>query len=144
MAYAAVLTVPYFRVYIDQVAVTWAGGYRLPGVASANGGEWLPCATTNRTFNGLGFMECGYVDNLTFSDTYVGPDTAPQAGIAQAVAVSWLADYGRRYQVEACEDLESGVWQPFGVPIVGDGTTNRVYDAVGSASRRFYRVTPVE
>ena len=144
IAYADNLAVPFFRVYIDQVAVNWSVGCRLPGVASVSGGEWLPCATTNRAFYGLGFMGCGYVDELKFSDTYVGPDAPTQAGISQAVAVSWMSDYGRRYQVETCADLASGMWLPFGAPILGSGTTNTVYDATGSVSRKFYRVTPLE
>jgi len=143
IAYADSLSVPYFRVFIDQTNVVWNAGYRLPDVPSECGGVWLPCATTNRTFNGLGLVGDGIVDTLTFSDANLGPVASHPTGIAQAVAISWLSDYGRRYQVETSEDLASGEWQPFGEPILGDGTTNTVFDAIGSVSRKFYRVTPL-
>jgi hypothetical protein len=142
IAYADDLTVPYFRISIDQTNVIWDAGYRLPNVPSASGGAWLPCATTNRTFTGLGLVGRGYIDNLSFSGTHLGGNDQPQVGITQAVAISWLSDYGRRYQVETCEDLVSGEWQSFGDPILGDGTTNTVFDTVGSSVRKFYRVTP--
>ncbi len=143
IAYADNLTVPYFRVSVDQTNVVWDAGYRLPENLSANGGAWLPCATTNRTFHGLGLAGWGYVDTLSFSDTYLGVDGQPQVGITRAAAISWLSDYGRLYQVETCEDLEKGEWQSLGDPIRGGGMTNTVFDAVGSSSRKFYRVTPL-
>jgi hypothetical protein len=143
IAYADTLTVPYFRISVDQTNVIWDAGYRLPDIPSENGGAWLPCATTNRTFHGLGLAGWGNVDNLAFSDTYLGSDGPPQAGIAQAVAISWLSEYGRLYQVETCEDLVSGEWRPMGDVILGNGETNAVFDTVGSSARRFYRVTPL-
>lgn len=143
IAYNDNLTVPYFRVFIDQTNVIWEAGYRLPDVPSECGGAWLPCATTNRTFNGLGFVDFGYVDALKFSDVNLGPVAPYQTGIKNAVAISWLSDYGQWYQVETSEDLASGEWQPFGEPVLGDGTTNTVFDAIGSVSCKFYRVTPL-
>jgi hypothetical protein len=113
-------------------------------VPSASGGEWLPCATASRLFCGLGFTGCGCVDALAFSAANLGPAAAAPAGIVPAVAVSWLADYGRRYQVESCTDLTAGVWQPFGAPILGDGTTNTVFEATGARPGKFFRVTPLE
>lgn len=142
IAYADNLTVPYFRVFIDQTNVIWNAGFSLPDIPSTSGGAWLPCATTNRIFNGLGLVGWANIDNLTFSDAYLGVDNQPQVGIEQAVAISWLTEYGRRYQVETSEDLASGEWQSFGDPILGDGTTNSIFDATGSVSRKFYRVTP--
>ena len=143
ITFADELAVPHFRVFVDHVAVVWSAGCRLPGVPSGRGGEWLPCAGTGRAFSGLAFQGNGYVDSLTLSGAYLGPDVQPQAGIAQAVAVSWLSDYGRSYQVEACENLEGGEWQPFGAPVLGNGETNTVFDTVGPSSRKFYRVTPL-
>jgi len=138
------LPVSCFRVFIDQTNVVWGAGYSLPGVpSSGGGGAWLPCATSSRMFCGLGFQGNGAVDSLTFSEAYLGPVDPHQTSIAQAVAISWLSDYGRSYQVESCEDLSGGLWQPFGTPVLGDGKTNTVFDAVGSASSKFYRVMPL-
>ena len=143
-AYADSLSVPFFKVYIDQVAVRWSAGYRLPDVPSASGGEWLPCATTNRLFCGLGFMGNGGIDALKFSASNLGPDVPAQASLSHAGALSWRSDYGRTYQVETCTNLVGGLWQPFGSQILGDGKTNAVYDTVGSAPCKFYRVTPLK
>ena len=143
LAYANSLSVPFFKVYIDQVAVRWSAGYRLPDVPSASGGEWLPCATTNRMFCGLGFMGNGGIDALKFSASNLGPDVPAQASLSHAGALSWRSDYGRTYQVETCTNLVGGLWQPFGSQILGDGKTNTVYDTVGSAPSKFYRVTPL-
>jgi len=140
IAYADNLTIPYFRVFIDQTNVVWDAGFRLPDVPSERGGAWLPCAATNRTFNGLGLAGSAHVDNITFSGAYLGVDAPPLIGIAQAVAVFWRSDYGRSYQVEFCEDLAVGDWRPFGDPVLGNGTTNTVFDSAGSAARKFYRL----
>lgn len=80
---------------------------------------------------------------LKFSDVNLGPVAPYQTGIKNAVAISWNSDYGQWYQVETSEDLASGEWQPFGEPILGDGTTNTLFDAIGSVSCKFYRVTPL-
>lgn len=144
IAFADALPLPYFKVFLNQQALYWGEGYSLPGVASVNGGEWLPCESTNRCFCGVNFIGNGRVDNLRISNTYLGPDTAVQAGIEQAVAISWFSDYGRTYQIETCSDLSSNAWQPFGAPIIGTGKTNAVYEAIGSSPHKFYRVSPVQ
>jgi len=144
IAFADALPIPYFKVFLNQQALCWGEGYTLPGVASANGGEWLPCESTNRTFYGVSFKGCGAVDNLKISNTYLGPDTEVRAGIEQAVVISWFSDYGRIYQVETCSDLSSNAWQPFGAPISGTGKTNAVYEALGASPHKFYRVVPVQ
>ena len=143
IAFGDALPLPYFKVFLNQQALYWGEGYSLPGVGSANGGEWLPCESTNRSFYGVSFIGYGLVDNLKISDAYLGPETAVRAGIERAVVISWLSDYGRTYQVETCSDLSSNAWQPFGAPIIGTGKTNTVYEATGSSAHKFYRVTPV-
>jgi len=61
IAYADYLTVPYFRISIDQTHVIWDAGYRLPDILSTSGGEWqsfgdpiLGDGTTNTVFYTVG------------------------------------------------------------------------------------------
>lgn len=46
-------------------------------------------------------------------------------------------------QVETCTDLTLGDWTPLGDPVVGNGTTNTVFEPTGAFPRKFYRVTSV-
>lgn len=44
------------------------------------------------------------------------------------------------YQVQHTTDLEANNWMSFGDAIVGDGSTNYLFDTTGGRSNRFYRV----
>lgn len=46
-------------------------------------------------------------------------------------------------QVETCTDLTLGDWMPLGDPVVGNGTTNTVFEPTDAFPRKFYRVTSV-
>ncbi len=143
LAMADTLIVPYFRLFLNQTNLLWVDGFKLPDVPSENGGPWLPCMATNRAFHGVGFRGVGYVDTIKISDTSLGPLVPWQTDIGQAVALTWASDYGERYQVETCTDLALGDWTPLGDPVVGNGTTNTVFEPTGAFPRRFYRVTPL-
>lgn len=60
--------------------------------------------------------------------------------------IDWPSVENRLYQVQwASEFSEDGLeWESFGVPILGDGTTNSVFAAASSGSPRFYRVAVIE
>ena len=144
IAYSSLLEAPYFCVSVNRIPVQWNQGRFLPGSSTAQGGAWLPCATTNRHFYGVAFYGYGIVDALRISDTYLGPDMPAGASIEPAVAVSWPSDYGRFYRVEVCDNLSTGSWQFLGDKILGTGATNTVFDAVGAQGQRFYRVKPAD
>lgn len=59
-----------------------------------------------------------------------------------AAVINWPADFGRRYQVDACTNLLSNDWQPLGERLIGNGSTNYFTDAEGLPTR-FYRVRDV-
>ena len=144
IAYDEALTVPFFRVFVDQQPVGWDLGYELPDEAGAGGGTWLPCALPVRVFYGVGFGGTGHVDSLTLSGAYLGPAGSPKASLDGGFALSWLTDYGRRYQVECCSDLASAQWQPFGAPVTGDGRTCRIPDVKGTSACGFFRIVPLD
>ena len=83
-------------------------------------------------------------DSSPLSATPFGPmplvlDIEPGAGI------TWFASNGVTYQVQwASEDLGTNtVWNDLGSTIIGDGTTNTMFDAVGSPDY-FYQVLSTE
>ena len=143
IANAENLSVPFFRVFLNQTNIVWSSGFRLPDVPSAEGGAWLPCMTTNRVFSGVGFEGSGFLDEVVISDSNLGVVAPYQSTIGQAVAIAWPSDYGQRYQVETCRDLATGDWESFGEPIIGNGTTNTVFERTESAPQKFYRVVPL-
>ena len=137
------LSIPFFRVFLNQTNIVWRSGFRLPDVPSAEGGAWLPCMTTNRVFCGVGLEGVGFLDEVAISDSNLGVVAPYQSTIGQAVAIAWPSDYGQRYQVETCRDLATGDWESFGEPIIGNGTTNTVFERTESAPQKFYRVVPL-
>jgi len=143
LACADNLTRPYFRIFLNQTNVIWSSGFSLPDIPSEEGGAWLPCITTTRTFHGVSFSGNGYIDDIRMSNSNLGPITPVQANFGQAVAISWPSDYGQSYQVETCVDLVDDAWEAFGGPVIGNGATNTVFEKTGSSTRKFYRVIPL-
>ena len=56
---------------------------------------------------------------------------------------NWSTQAGRKYQAQYKTNLNDPVWLSLGPQIVGDGTPASVTNAIGSASRRFFRVVQV-
>jgi hypothetical protein len=137
----------FFSVLIDQTPVEWPGGESLPGVASPSGfGPWLRFAykPATKAFPGLQFSGTGMIDDLVIDNRYRGPVQAATAGVEQAMAVTWPSDYGRIYRVDWCPTLSSNTWQTLQGAVIGNGTTNTVFDLKQNTSARFYRVVPLD
>lgn len=134
-----------FAVYVNGAAVNWPGGETLPGVPADSGqGPWLRCVPgSGSNFPGLAFTGTGYVDDLVVAEHEVLPGSSFTAGIDGAAAINWPADFGRRYQVDACTNLLSSDWQPLGDVVIGNGSTNYFTDADGLPTR-FYRVRDLD
>ena len=61
--------------------------------------------------------------------------------VAPGVAIAWPTLQNSHYTVQAATDLMPAVmWTNLSAPIVGDGTTNHLFDPVGSNSHKYYRV----
>lgn len=89
-------------------------------------------------FSGNDFV----LDDLSFRSTSstVPP---PPTYIQRAVEVSWPSVTNQLYQVQWASAVDTNQWFSFGPPVIGNGTTNAIYEPLGSNSKRFYRVIPV-
>lgn len=63
-----------------------------------------------------------------------------EALIFNAVEVGWTSVSGATYQVRYSTNLASGNWFDLGEPVVGNGSTNYVFDSTRGTPKRFYRV----
>lgn len=68
------------------------------------------------------------------------PPPAPTLSIHSGIEITWISVSGTLYQVRYSTNLASDAWTDLGVPVVGNGTTVRVYDETGLTNKRFYRV----
>lgn len=59
------------------------------------------------------------------------------------VAISWNSTLDINYQVQYVSSLTSNAWTNLGVPVVGTGSNNIVFDSVLDQPKKFYRVISV-
>jgi len=79
-----------------------------------------------------------YFDNFSA----LGTNSSPliQVGIQKAVEIGWNSISGRSYQVEYSTALKPKNWIKLGDLVIGNGTTNYIFDSIRTDSKRFYRV----
>ncbi len=68
------------------------------------------------------------------------PATPVETAIERAVAVTFLTESNKWYQIQVSSMIETNSWLDFGAPILGNGLERRAFDSAVSPSRRFYRV----
>ena len=91
-------------------------------------------------FRGFGDADGDGFTNL--DELNVGTDplvSASHPRILSVLPVTIESVPGKTYQLEACDDLPSGIWTNIGDAVFGDGTTLTLPDA-GDVPQRFYRV----
>ena len=71
-------------------------------------------------------------DEFTFSSIHMS--------IYKAVEIGWNSFSGVTYQVQYSTNFLSTNWFDLGTQIVGNGTTNFVFDSIRETDMRFYRV----
>lgn len=64
----------------------------------------------------------------------------PNLNIHTAVELEWPSVSGLVYQVQWNTNLSTNVWHDLGDTIIGDGTTNHVFDSTKHAPKKFYRI----
>jgi hypothetical protein len=67
----------------------------------------------------------------------LAPDTSAQPHRMQ---IRWFAQPGKRYVLEATDDLQPGSWTPVSANLTGDGDILEVNDNTPATQHRFYRV----
>lgn len=60
--------------------------------------------------------------------------------IENAVKVCWPTVQGQLYQVQWADRADTNMWTDLGLPLVGDGQPNCVYDPTGDHQMKIYRV----
>jgi hypothetical protein len=77
----------------------------------------------------------------TFTATVYLPPSLSGYGVSgNQFALTWPAPVGQTYQVEFKDDLNATSWSPFGVPLMGAGTTLAITNQLDDAPQRFFRV----
>jgi hypothetical protein len=76
-----------------------------------------------------------------FDDVGAGYATnASATTIYTAVEIDWQSQTNRFYQVQYVTSVNSNSWLNLGDPILGNGSTNRLFDSILGQPRKFYRV----
>ena len=105
--------------------------------SESNATALLEIRMLNTAFFGNDFV----LDDLSFRR--LASPTSPPLSIQTAAQVSWPSVANQLYQVQWADVLGSNQWFSFGPPVVGNGTTNVIFDPMGNNSQRFYRVLPI-
>ncbi|MCX6925011.1 MAG: hypothetical protein NT154_17635 [Verrucomicrobia bacterium] len=87
------------------------------------------------------------LDDLSFRGLTVAappPRLSIQKAVAgAAVELSWPSVTNQLYQLQWADEVATNQWFSLGPPLAGNGSTNSIVDLLGSNSKRFYRVVPV-
>ena len=114
----------------QNYSVIWSSGESVAAL--------LEIRMLSTEFNGNDFV----LDDLSFrSVTSTAPP--PPAYIQRAVEVSWPSVANQLYQVQWASNVDTNQWFSLGRLVVGNARTNSICDPLGSNSKRFYRVIPV-
>jgi len=68
----------------------------------------------------------------------------PSNSIYTAVEVGWKSESNRLYQVQWRTNLNSGAWSDLDGWVLGNGSTNYIFDSTRGADRKFYRVQALQ
>ncbi|MGI8605468.1 MAG: hypothetical protein ACR2OZ_21040 [Verrucomicrobiales bacterium] len=60
------------------------------------------------------------------------------------VTLAWTTVSGRRYQIEAKEDLKEPAWIPVSAILIADGNSLSMNFSISGSPQRFYRVAQLE
>jgi endoglucanase Acf2 len=98
----------------------------------------IPAAVT--VAGGTNSLGADFIFSFTVAPPPPSPVVVP-ATVERGVAVSWPTLVQSNYIVQGTAGLVSGPgWTNVSATIVGDGTTNMLFDPVGTNAGRFYRV----
>lgn len=102
------------------------------------------------------YSESGKWNDLGELETSIGSGDlfAPLNGVVEIdpiqmqiqvsqVAISWNSALDINYQVQFISSLTSNTWTNLGVPVVGTGSNNMVFDSILDQPKKFYRVISV-
>jgi endoglucanase Acf2 len=101
----------------------------------------IPAAVT--VAGGTNALGTNYVFSFTVAPPPPPPAVVP-ALVERGVSISWPTRALSNYIIQAAGvPASNSVWSNLGAAVVGDGTTNTVFDPIGTNLQRFYRVLPL-
>jgi hypothetical protein len=119
-------------------------------------GAWKYIASTNlvapaNTVNALitiygttGAVAGGYgnvlIDDLSLAYAIAGQTNVLAATVQPEIQLSWPSNGGELYDVQTSGNLANTNWTSLASSLIGTGTTNTVYDLMGTNSGRYYQV----
>jgi hypothetical protein len=123
---------------------------QLPGISGAwqnfavlwESGEGGPTKLEIKVLTTVRLGNDFVLDDLSFRSAAL-TTPAPPTSIERAVAIRWPTMTNRLYQPQWASGVEATQWHALGMLVVGDGTTNVIYDSERGASNRYYRVLGV-
>ena len=101
-------------------------------ISGLSNGNYKVTATFESNYTPLGSLQYTYDLQVDWPE--------PVIKLQPAVELSWLAYSGITYQAQYSTNLVSTNWFDLGNVIIGDGTTNQIFDSTRSTTERFYRV----
>jgi hypothetical protein len=130
------------RYYTNGVALSFTRSYfgqlnvSSAFLAIGENAEWF-----NTAFNGaIGELR---IYNQALSPSEVAGLAAiptPTAAVQAGVQISWPTRSGINYQPQWADAPNTNGWNNLGSSLLGNGTTNSVFDPFGSSHSRFYRI----
>lgn len=102
-------------------------GYEFAGWSGAATGTNNPLSVT-------------MTNDKSITGNFVFVTNSVPATIGLAAQITWLANAGFHYQVQAADAVNSNNWFDLGPVLVGNGTSNSYYDPLAGQKQRYYRV----
>jgi len=133
-----------FQAGSDPYGFVRDGNWHAVEVPLADMGPEVDLSEVSQLFQILGTS--GPISDIELDDIYFAGGAALQTNIISAeildgVGISWPTSAGTNYIVQWTADLgTNAVWHNLTPPSMGDGTTHSVFDPLGSAGRKFYRI----
>ena len=134
---------------IDSDGVMYAGRGIFDGANYTGRAELYRVNKTNAAVTALGAtpaIDCA--DGFSLAGlSFLGktnPPAQPTNSIYLAVEVGWRSESNRLYQVQWRTNANSGAWSNLGSWVLGNGSTNYIFDSTRGAQRRFYRVQALQ
>lgn len=138
------------RIYINGVAMT-------TDIETLAGVNWVAArslrncyvridAAPNETITSVGFENISGNDFLHFDHLALLPvptdvTVVPGVNIRTAVEISWSSELNKSYQVQWTPLLETDTtWFNLGSAVLGNGSTNYMFDNTRTSDKKFYRV----
>lgn len=133
-----------FQAGSDPYGFVRDGQWHAVEIPLADMGPEVDLSQVSQLFQILGTS--GPISGIELDDIYFTGGAALQTNIVSAevldgVGIRWPTSAGMNYTVQWAAELDTNtVWNSLSPPLQGNGTTNTMFDPIGTNAGRFYRV----